>query len=43
VFIALYWVARGGRRRALLGWTDLTAPDPWYILPVTRITDPRSS
>ena len=38
VFIALYWVLLAAvemRGAPWLGWiTDLTAPDPWYILPV---------
>ena len=37
VFIALYWVLLASRRaapRAVLGWIqDLSAPDPFYILP----------
>ncbi|MFZ3175933.1 MAG: membrane protein insertase YidC [Thiobacillus sp.] len=38
VFIALYWVLLAAvemRGAPWLGWiTDLTAPDPWYILPI---------
>jgi YidC/Oxa1 family membrane protein insertase len=38
VFIALYWVLLAAvemRGAPWIGWiTDLTAPDPWYILPV---------
>ena len=38
VFIALYWVLLAAvemRGAPWLGWiTDLTAPDPWFILPV---------
>ncbi len=38
VFIALYWVLRASvemRHAPWLGWVqDLSAPDPWYILPV---------
>ncbi|HEY0662998.1 MAG TPA: membrane protein insertase YidC [Thiobacillaceae bacterium] len=38
VFIALYWVLRAAvemRGAPWLGWiTDLTAPDPWFILPI---------
>jgi YidC/Oxa1 family membrane protein insertase len=38
VFIALYWVLLAAvemRGAPWVGWiTDLTAPDPWYILPV---------
>jgi YidC/Oxa1 family membrane protein insertase len=38
VFIALYWVLLAAvemRGAPWLGWiTDLTSPDPWYILPV---------
>lgn len=38
VFIALYWVLLAAvemRGAPWLGWiTDLTAPDPWFILPI---------
>lgn len=38
VFIALYWVLLGSvelRQTPFFGWiTDLSSPDPWYILPV---------
>jgi len=38
VFIALYWVLLASielRHAPWIGWiTDLSAPDPWYILPV---------
>ncbi|MDP3671842.1 MAG: membrane protein insertase YidC [Telluria sp.] len=38
VFIALYWVLQASvemRGAPWIGWIqDLTAPDPWYILPV---------
>ena len=38
VFIALYWVLLGSvelRQAPFFGWiTDLSSPDPWYILPV---------
>ena len=38
VFIALYWVLLASvemRNAPWLGWiTDLSSPDPWYILPV---------
>ncbi|GAC1356421.1 MAG: membrane protein insertase YidC [Variovorax sp.] len=38
VFIALYWVLLSSvemRHAPWIGWiTDLSAPDPWYILPV---------
>jgi len=38
VFLALYWVLQASvemRGAPWVGWiTDLTAPDPWYILPV---------
>jgi YidC/Oxa1 family membrane protein insertase len=38
VFIALYWVLLASvemRHAPWLGWIqDLSAPDPWYILPV---------
>lgn len=38
VFIALYWVLLAAvemRGAPWLGWiTDLTAPDPWYLLPI---------
>jgi YidC/Oxa1 family membrane protein insertase len=38
VFIALYWVLLAAvemRGAPWLGWiTDLTTPDPWYILPI---------
>ncbi len=38
VFIALYWVLLAAvemRGAPWMGWiTDLTAPDPWYILPI---------
>ncbi len=38
VFIALYWVLLASielRHAPWVGWiTDLSAPDPWYILPV---------
>jgi YidC/Oxa1 family membrane protein insertase len=38
VFIALYWVLLGAvemRGAPWLGWiTDLTVPDPWFILPI---------
>ena len=38
VFIALYWVLLAAvemRGAPWLGWiTDLTAPDPWYVLPI---------
>ena len=38
VFIALYWVLLAAvemRGAPWVGWiTDLTAPDPWYILPI---------
>ena len=38
VFIALYWVLLATvemRNAPWLGWiTDLSAPDPWFILPV---------
>jgi YidC/Oxa1 family membrane protein insertase len=38
VFIALYWVLLAAvemRGAPWLGWiTDLTSPDPWYILPI---------
>jgi len=37
VFIALYWVLLGSvelRQAPFFGWiTDLSSPDPWYILP----------
>ncbi|BEP64289.1 membrane protein insertase YidC [Variovorax sp. V213] len=38
VFIALYWVLLSSvemRHAPWIGWiTDLSAPDPWYILPI---------
>ncbi|MFZ6757561.1 membrane protein insertase YidC [Undibacterium sp. Ji50W] len=38
VFLALYWVLQASvemRGAPWVGWiTDLTSPDPWYILPV---------
>jgi YidC/Oxa1 family membrane protein insertase len=38
VFLSLYWVLQASvemRGAPWVGWiTDLTAPDPWYILPV---------
>lgn len=38
VFIALYWVLLGSvelRQAPFIGWIrDLSAPDPWYVLPV---------
>lgn len=38
VFIALYWVLLGSvelRQAPFMGWIrDLSAPDPWYVLPV---------
>ncbi|MBI3283551.1 MAG: membrane protein insertase YidC [Burkholderiales bacterium] len=38
IFLALYWVLQASvemRGAPWMGWiTDLTAPDPWYILPV---------
>ena len=38
VFLALYWVLQASvemRGAPWMGWiTDLTSPDPWYILPV---------
>jgi YidC/Oxa1 family membrane protein insertase len=41
VFIALYWVLLGSvelRQAPFLGWIkDLSAPDPWYILPVLML------
>ncbi|MDO8176755.1 MAG: membrane protein insertase YidC [Undibacterium sp.] len=38
IFLSLYWVLQASvemRGAPWMGWiTDLTAPDPWYILPV---------
>ncbi len=38
VFISLYWVLLGSvelRQAPFMGWIrDLSAPDPWYVLPV---------
>jgi YidC/Oxa1 family membrane protein insertase len=43
VFIALYWVLLSSVEMRHAPWilwiTDLSAPDPWYILPVVMTAD----